>query len=45
VASARRELHIILEASLTSAEQNQHEKEARALLKSLKLQQGSVQRP
>ncbi|MBU6434241.1 MAG: tetratricopeptide repeat protein [Nitrospirae bacterium] len=45
VASARRELHSILEAVLPPAGQNQHEKEARALLDSLELQQGSVQRP
>ena len=35
VASARRELHIILESSLTTSEQNRHEKEAQALLISL----------
>lgn len=35
VASARRELHIILESSLTPSEQNRHEKEARTLLISL----------
>jgi hypothetical protein len=45
VASARRELHSILKASRTPTEQNQHEKEARALLNSLELQQDSVQRP
>lgn len=35
VASARRELHIILESSLTPSELNRHEKEARTLLISL----------
>ena len=45
VASARRELHSILEASLTPAGHSQHEKEARALLNLLELQQGSVPRP
>ena len=45
VASARQELHIILEASLTPVGQSQHEKEARALLNSLELLQGSVPRP
>ena len=44
-ASARRELHIIVEASITPSEQNWHEKEARALLNSLELPQSSVQRP
>jgi tetratricopeptide (TPR) repeat protein len=45
VVLARRELHIILEASLTPVGQSQHEKEARALLSSLELQQGSARRP
>ena len=45
VASAQRELHIILEASRTPSGQSQHEKEARALLNSLELQQSSGQRP
>jgi tetratricopeptide (TPR) repeat protein len=45
VASARPELHSILEAPPTPAGQNQHEKEARTLLNSLELQQGSVPRP
>lgn len=45
VASARRELHSILETSFTPVEQGQHEKEARALLDSLELQQGSVSHP
>ena len=45
VASARRELHIILEASLTPSGQSRHEKEAWALLNSLELPQSSVQRP
>ena len=45
VASARRELHSILEAVLPPAGQNQHQKAARALLDSQELQQGSVQRP
>lgn len=45
VASARRELHNILEASPTPSGQSRHGKEARALLNSLESQQGSVQRP
>jgi Tetratricopeptide repeat len=44
-ASARRELHVILGASLTPSEQNRYEKEARALLSSLEIPQSSVQRP
>ncbi len=44
VSSARRELHIIFEASPTQDWQSRHEKEARALLNSLDSQQGSVQR-
>ena len=44
-ASARRELHSILEASPTPSGQTRHEKEAWALLNSLELPQSSVQRP
>lgn len=45
LALARRELHSILETDLPLEEQNQHEKEARALLNSLESHEGAMQYP